>query len=157
MANATELLAGSAPLTRFTVPYLPSRVMDRRVAEGRGVQLVLDPDDQRVAQLLKGEELRVYAAANDEEEARFVVDEVKQLHREGMNLSDMALLYRSNAQSRVLEHSLFRAGIAYKVYGGLRFFERQEVKHALAYLRLTASGNDDGALTRIINFPARGI
>ena len=87
----------------------------------------------------KGEPLRVYAAANDEEEARFIVDEVKQLHREGMALSDMALLYRSNAQSRILEHSLFRAGIAYRVYGGLRFFERQEVKHALAYLRLAAN------------------
>ncbi|HEX4779985.1 MAG TPA: 3'-5' exonuclease, partial [Usitatibacter sp.] len=105
----------------------------------------------------KGEELRVYAAANDEEEARFVVDEVKQLHREGMNLSDMALLYRSNAQSRILEHSLFRAGIAYKVYGGLRFFERQEVKHALAYLRLAANPDDDTAFTRVVNFPPRGI
>src|SRR6185312_8513152 len=105
----------------------------------------------------KGEELRVYAAANDEEEARFVVDEVKALHREGMNLSDMALLYRSNAQSRVLEHSLFRAGIAYKVYGGLRFFERQEVKHALAYLRLAANPDDDTAFTRVANFPPRGI
>src|SRR5258708_13319703 len=84
----------------------------------------------------KGEELRVYAGANDDEEARFIVDEVKALHREGMALSEMALLYRSNAQSRILEHSLFRAKLAYRVYGGLRFFERQEVKHALAYLHL---------------------
>lgn len=105
----------------------------------------------------KGEELRVYAAANDEEEARFVVDEVKALHREGMKLSDMALLYRSNAQSRVLEHSLFRAGLPYKVYGGLRFFERQEVKHALAYLRLAANADDDTAFSRVVNFPPRGI
>jgi DNA helicase-2/ATP-dependent DNA helicase PcrA len=105
----------------------------------------------------KGEALRVYAAANDEEEARFVVDEVKALHREGMALSDMALLYRSNAQSRILEHSLFRAGVAYKVYGGLRFFERQEVKHALAYLRLAANPDDDTAFTRVVNFPPRGI
>jgi DNA helicase-2/ATP-dependent DNA helicase PcrA len=105
----------------------------------------------------KGEELRVYAAANDEEEARFVVDEVKALHREGMPLSDMALLYRSNAQSRILEHSLFRAGIPYKVYGGLRFFERQEVKHALAYLRLAANPDDDTAFSRVVNFPPRGI
>jgi DNA helicase-2/ATP-dependent DNA helicase PcrA len=105
----------------------------------------------------KGEELRVYAAANDEEEARFVVDEVKALHREGMRLSDMALLYRSNAQSRILEHSLFRAGISYKVYGGLRFFERQEVKHALAYLRLAANPDDDTAFSRVVNFPPRGI
>ena len=105
----------------------------------------------------KGEPLRIYAAANDEEEARFIVDEVRQLHREGVNLSDMALLYRSNAQSRVLEHSLFRANVAYKVYGGLRFFERQEVKHALAYLRLAANPDDDTAFTRVANFPPRGI
>ena len=105
----------------------------------------------------KGEALRVFAAANDEEEARFIVDEVRQLHREGIALSDMALLYRSNAQSRVLEHSLFRANVAYRVYGGLRFFERQEVKHALAYLRLAANPDDDTAFTRVVNFPPRGI
>ena len=105
----------------------------------------------------KGEPLRVYAAANDEEEARFIVDEVRALHREGMALSDMALLYRSNAQSRVLEHSLFRAAVSYRVYGGLRFFERQEVKHALAYLRLAANSDDDTAFTRVVNFPPRGI
>ena len=105
----------------------------------------------------RGEPLRVFAAANDEEEARFVVDEAKQLHREGTALADIALLYRSNAQSRILEHHLFRAGIAYKVYGGLRFFERQEVKHALAYLRLAANADDDGAFSRVVNFPPRGI
>ena len=105
----------------------------------------------------KGEPLRVFAAANDEEEARFVVDEVKQQHREGIALADMALLYRSNAQSRILEHALFRAGLAYKVYGGLRFFERQEVKHALAYLRLAANPDDDTAFSRVVNFPPRGI
>jgi DNA helicase-2/ATP-dependent DNA helicase PcrA len=69
----------------------------------------------------------------------------------------MALLYRSNAQSRVLEHALFSAGLPYRVYGGLRFFERQEVKHALAYLRLIANADDDGAFLRVVNFPARGI
>jgi len=105
----------------------------------------------------RGEPLRIYAAANDEEEARFVVDEAKQLHREGTALADMALLYRSNAQSRILEHALFRAGISYKVYGGLRFFERQEVKHALAYLRLAANLDDDTAFSRVVNFPPRGI
>jgi DNA helicase-2/ATP-dependent DNA helicase PcrA len=105
----------------------------------------------------KGESLRVYAAANDDEEARFIVDEVKALHREGMALSEMALLYRSNAQSRILEHSLFRARLAYRVYGGLRFFERQEVKHALAYLRVAANPDDDSAFTRVVNFPPRGI
>ena len=105
----------------------------------------------------KGEPLRVYAAGTDIDEAAFIVEEVKSLHNEGLRLSDIALLYRSNAQSRVLEHGLFNAGIAYRVYGGLRFFERQEIKHALAYLRVLASDEDDGALLRIINFPARGI
>ena len=105
----------------------------------------------------KGEPLRVYEAATDVDEAGFIVEEVKALHNEGVRLSEIALLYRSNAQSRVLEHALFNAGLAYRVYGGLRFFERQEIKHALAYLRLLASDEDDGALLRVINFPTRGI
>ena len=87
----------------------------------------------------------------------FVVDLVKSLADEGVALSEIALLYRSNAQSRVLEHALFAAGIPYRVYGGMRFFERAEVKHALAYLRLIAEPGDDGALLRVVNFPPRGI
>jgi DNA helicase-2/ATP-dependent DNA helicase PcrA len=105
----------------------------------------------------KGERLRVYEAATDIDEAGFIVEEVKALRDDGVRLAEIALLYRSNAQSRVLEHALFNAGIAYRVYGGLRFFERQEIKHALAYLRLLASDEDDGALMRVVNFPARGI
>jgi len=104
-----------------------------------------------------GEPLRVYDASTDIEEANFVVEEVNALNSEGVNLSDMALLYRSNAQSRVFEHALFSSGISYRVYGGLRFFERQEIKHVLAYLRLGANPEDDGALLRVINFPTRGI
>ena len=104
-----------------------------------------------------GEQLRVYEAATDVDEARFIVDEIQQLNREGVKLSEMALLYRSNAQSRVLEHALVSAGLSYRVYGGLRFFERQEIKHALAYLRLMENTDDDNALLRIINFPTRGI
>ncbi len=104
-----------------------------------------------------GEPLRLYQALTDQEEAQFVVDEVRALNREGVPYADMAVLYRSNAQSRVLEHALFSAGVPYRVYGGLRFFERQEVKHALAYLRLAVNPDDDGALERVINFPARGI
>jgi DNA helicase II / ATP-dependent DNA helicase PcrA len=104
-----------------------------------------------------GEPIRIYAASTDTDEAEFVIDEVRALHREGKNLSEMALLYRSNAQSRVLEHTLFRAGVAYRVYGGLRFFERMEVKHALAYLRLAGNPADDGAFSRVVNFPPRGI
>ena len=72
-------------------------------------------------------------------------------------LSEIALLYRRNAQSRVLEHALFNAGMPYRVYGGMRFFERAEVKHALAYLRLIAAPDDDGAFLRVVNFPPRGI
>ena len=104
-----------------------------------------------------GEPIRVFEAATDQEEATFIVDEAKALQREGLSLADIAILYRSNAQSRVLEHALFSAGMPYRVYGGLRFFERQEIKHALAYLRLIASSEDDGALLRVVNFPARGI
>jgi DNA helicase-2/ATP-dependent DNA helicase PcrA len=105
----------------------------------------------------EGEPIRVFDAYSDQEEARFVVEEVRALNREGTNLSDMALLYRSNAQSRVLEHALFSANVPYRVYGGLRFFERQEIKHALAYLRLLTNPEDDGAFLRVVNFPARGI
>ncbi|MCO5097692.1 MAG: UvrD-helicase domain-containing protein [Rhodocyclaceae bacterium] len=104
-----------------------------------------------------GEPIRVYEAFNDTEEARWIVEEVKSLSLDGMARREMALLYRSNAQSRVLEHALFSAGLPYRVYGGLRFFERQEVKHALAYLRLIANSDDDGAFLRVVNFPARGI
>jgi DNA helicase-2/ATP-dependent DNA helicase PcrA len=105
----------------------------------------------------KGEQLRVYEAATDLEEAGFIVDEVRSLRAEGVALSNIAVLYRSNAQSRVMEHALFTASMPYRVYGGLRFFERQEVKHALAYLRLLAGPGDDAAFIRIVNFPARGI
>jgi DNA helicase-2/ATP-dependent DNA helicase PcrA len=104
-----------------------------------------------------GEPLRVYEAATDVDEAAFIVEEIQQLRREGIRLSEIALLYRSNAQSRVLEHALVSAGLSYRVYGGLRFFERQEIKHALAYLRLMENSGDDNALLRIINFPTRGI
>ena len=105
----------------------------------------------------KGEPLRVYEAATDLEEAAFIVEEVKALRNDGVALGNMAVLYRSNAQSRVVEHALFNASVPYRVYGGLRFFERQEIKHALAYLRLVAQSEDDGALLRVINFPTRGI
>jgi DNA helicase II / ATP-dependent DNA helicase PcrA len=105
----------------------------------------------------QGEPIRVYQAYNDIDEANYIVDEIKMLHAEGMALQEIAMLYRSNAQSRILEHALFTAGLPYRVYGGLRFFERAEIKHALAYLRLIANPEDDTALLRVINFPTRGI
>ncbi len=104
-----------------------------------------------------GEPVRLYEAYNDHDEASFIVDEIKMLHAEGAELGEIALLYRSNAQSRILEHALFSANLPYRVYGGLRFFERAEIKHALAYMRLIANAHDDTALLRVINFPARGI
>ena len=104
-----------------------------------------------------GEPLRLFEAPSDGEEARWIVEELKALAADGMARSQMAVLYRSNAQSRVLEHALFAAGMPYRVWGGLRFFERQEVKHALAYLRLIANPHDDTAFSRVVNFPPRGI
>ncbi len=105
----------------------------------------------------QGELLRVTEALSDTAEAQWVVSEVQSLVAEGRLRREIALLYRSNAQSRVLEHALFSAGVPYKVYGGLRFFERQEVKHALAYLRLMENPHDNTAFTRVVNFPTRGI
>jgi DNA helicase-2/ATP-dependent DNA helicase PcrA len=105
----------------------------------------------------KGEPVRVFEGESDADEARWIVGEVQALAREGTPLSQMGVLYRSNAQSRVIEHALFSQGIAYRVYGGLRFFERAEVKHALAYLRLVATPDDDNAFLRVANFPPRGI
>ncbi|MBW8906910.1 MAG: UvrD-helicase domain-containing protein [Betaproteobacteria bacterium] len=105
----------------------------------------------------KGEPVRVFEAESDTDEARWIVDEAQALVRDGTSLSQMAVLYRSNAQSRVLEHTLFSRGVSYRVYGGLRFFERAEIKHALAYLRLVAMPDDDNAFLRVANFPPRGI
>ncbi len=104
-----------------------------------------------------GELVRVFEAASDFAEAQWFVEESRQLHREGTPRAEIALLYRSNAQSRVLESALFNAGVPYRVYGGLRFFERAEIKHALAYLRLIENPNDDTSFLRVVNFPTRGI
>ncbi len=111
-----------------------------------------------------GEAVRVYEAPSDFEEAQWMVSEMRYLMEsgkpglgEGYPQSEIAVLYRSNAQSRVIETALFNAGIAYRVYGGLRFFERAEIKHALAYLRLVSNPHDDTSFMRVVNFPARGI
>jgi len=105
----------------------------------------------------RGEPIRHYQAASDTDEARFLVEEVQALRRDGLRYTDIAVLYRSNAQSRAIEHALFSAGLPYRVYGGLRFFERAEIKHALAYLRLVANSDDDNAFLRVVNFPTRGV
>ncbi|MDO4904686.1 MAG: 3'-5' exonuclease [Lautropia sp.] len=105
----------------------------------------------------EGEPVRVFEAGTDGDEAKWLLEEIRARVAEGTMRSDIAILYRSNAQSRILEHTLFSAGVPYKVYGGLRFFERAEIKHALAYLRLIENPDDDSAFLRIVNFPARGI
>ncbi|HEY7943881.1 MAG TPA: UvrD-helicase domain-containing protein [Casimicrobiaceae bacterium] len=104
-----------------------------------------------------GEPVRAFAAPSDIDEAAFIVDVVNGLVADGVSPAEVAVLYRSNAQSRVIEHALFNAGMPYRVYGGMRFFERAEIKHALAYLRLIAAPADDGAFLRVVNFPPRGI
>ncbi|KRH99972.1 UvrD-helicase domain-containing protein [Curvibacter sp. PAE-UM] len=104
-----------------------------------------------------GEPVRVYESARDLDEAQWMVDEMKQLVREGTSQKEIAVLYRSNAQSRVIETALFNAGLPYRVYGGQRFYERAEIKHALAYLRLLENPSDDTSFMRVVNFPPRGI
>jgi DNA helicase-2/ATP-dependent DNA helicase PcrA len=104
-----------------------------------------------------GEPIRVYAAFNERDEADFVVGRIRQWVTQGNNRSEAAVLYRSNAQSRVLEEAFFNAQIPYRVYGGLRFFERQEIKDALAYLRLMENRDDDPSFERVVNTPTRGI
>ncbi|MEJ8820944.1 UvrD-helicase domain-containing protein [Variovorax humicola] len=104
-----------------------------------------------------GEPVRVYESTSDFAEAQWMVDEIRQLARDGIDRSEMAVLYRSNAQSRVIETALFNASVPYRVYGGLRFFERAEIKHALAYLRLLENKDDDTSFLRVVNFPPRGI
>jgi len=105
-----------------------------------------------------GEPVRVVESPSDFAEAQWLIEELRQLiKQDGFERKEVALLYRSNAQSRVLETALFNAGFPYRVYGGLRFFERAEIKHALAYLRLLENPNDDTSFLRVVNFPPRGI
>jgi DNA helicase II / ATP-dependent DNA helicase PcrA len=104
-----------------------------------------------------GEPIRVFQGYSDGEEAAFVIEAAKAAMNDGVSLDEIAILYRSNAQSRLFEHGLFNARIPYRVYGGLRFFERAEIKHAMAYLRLINNTEDDNAFLRVVNFPPRGI
>ncbi|EHY8704362.1 DNA helicase II [Vibrio cholerae] len=106
---------------------------------------------------LVGEPISVYSAYNELDEARFVVSRIKGWQEQGGTLTDCAILYRNNAQSRVLEEALLQASLAYRIYGGMRFFERQEIKDALSYLRLINNRNDDTAFERVINTPPRGL
>jgi DNA helicase-2/ATP-dependent DNA helicase PcrA len=105
----------------------------------------------------EGELISLYAAFNEQDEAHFVVDRIRAWVNEGGMRKDIAILYRSNAQSRQFEERLMTTGTPYRVYGGLRFFERVEIKNALAYLRLMSNRNDDASFERVINTPTRGI
>ncbi|WP_445495428.1 DNA helicase II [Photorhabdus sp. SF281] len=106
---------------------------------------------------VEGEPISLYCAFNELDEARYVVSRIKSWLENGGALKSCAILYRSNAQSRVLEEALLQASMPYRIYGGQRFFERQEIKDALAYLRLIANRNDDAAFERVVNTPTRGI
>lgn len=120
-------------------------------------------NSQRLGKTLRtdqgaGEPLRIHESVNDLAEARWIVEEVHQLMRtDGFKRQEIAVLYRSNAQSRSLESALIAAKVPYRIYGGLRFFERAEIKHALAYLRLLENPSDDTSFLRVVNFPTRGI
>ncbi|WP_150464836.1 UvrD-helicase domain-containing protein [Francisella sp. SYW-2] len=123
---------------------------------------VIKNNDNRMSKELwsaaeDGEKVEVYCAVNERDEAKYIIDKIRQLHDEGVDYSDMAILYRSNYLSRVLEESCIYASIPYRIYGGFRFFDRAEVKDALAYLRLAVTSNDNLAFERIINTPTRGI
>ncbi|WP_354683988.1 UvrD-helicase domain-containing protein [Cupriavidus necator] len=104
-----------------------------------------------------GEPVRVFQGGSDQQEAAWIIEEIRDQIAQGASRAEIAILYRSNAQSRVIEHALFSAGIPYRVYGGLRFFERAEIKHALAYMQLLENPRNDAAFGRVVNFPARGI
>ena len=123
---------------------------------------LIENNSQRMGKNLRtdaghGERVRVYEASNDLQEAQWLVEEIKNLEADGLVRDEIAILYRSNAQSRVLEHALVASGIAYKVYGGLRYFQRAEIKHAIGYLQLMENPHNDSAFLRVVNFPTRGV
>ncbi|GAA5315247.1 MAG: DNA helicase II [Candidatus Pelagadaptatus aseana] len=123
---------------------------------------VIDNNSERLGKNLwtdgdKGEAIDLYAAFNEQDEARYIADRIQSWVNAGSNRSECAILYRSNAQSRVLEEALLRESIPYRIYGGQRFYERLEIRNALAYLRLLVNNEDDAAFERVINTPTRGI
>ncbi|GAA0856406.1 DNA helicase II [Aliiglaciecola litoralis] len=128
----------------------------------KAANAVIDNNQGRLGKNLwtedaEGEAISLYAGYNELDEARFIVARIKEWSDKGDALSDCAILYRNNAQSRVLEEALLQESLAYRIYGGLRFFERQEIRDALAYLRLINQPIDDAAFERIVNTPTRGI
>lgn len=128
----------------------------------KGANALIDHNSDRLGKELwtdgaDGEQIQLYTAYNDLDEARFIVERIRQWIADGNARRDAAILYRSNAQSRVLEAELLQTGVPYRIYGGQRFFERQEIKDAMAYLRLLANRHDDTSFERVVNTPTRGI
>ena len=105
----------------------------------------------------RGDPVSLYAAYNEIDEARYIVERIKNFFAEGNAYRDCAILYRSNAQSRVLEEAMLRSQLPYRIYGGQRFFERAEIRFALAYLKLLSQRHSDAAFERVVNLPPRGI
>lgn len=123
---------------------------------------VIDNNHDRLGKKLwtegeQGSSIRLYAGFNEQDEARYIADQMQQLIAEGINPKQIALLYRSNAQSRVLEEALIHSQVPYRIYGGMRFYERMEIRNAVAYLRLMMNRQDDASMERIMNMPPRGI
>lgn len=128
----------------------------------KAANAVIDNNPSRMGKKLwtdsgDGKPIALYTAFNEVDEARYLVERIRTWILEGNKPCDAAILYRSNAQSRVIEEALLQSGIAYRVYGGLRFFERAEIKDVLAYLRLMVNRHDDAAFERVVNLPARGL
>lgn len=155
-------------IQRFEQDYLHTKVI-RLEQNYRSTNTILsaanaliDNNSGRMGKTLwtqgkQGDPIIVYAALNEEDEALFVARKVQKHFNDGGNLRDIGVLYRSNAQSRVLEEALVRLGVPYTIYGGLRFFERAEIKDALAYIRLAVNNKDNAAFERAVNIPPRGI
>lgn len=155
-------------INRFAEDYAPAEII-RLEQNYRSTSTILDAanavinnNQQRMGKSLwtngaKGEPILLYAAFNERDEALFMINQIRQWQQQGNNYDEVAVLYRSNAQSRVLEEALINAAIPYRIYGGLKFFDRAEIKDAIAYLRLLANRDDDAAFERVINTPTRGI
>ena len=160
--------AKSENINRFTKDYKSTEII-RLEQNYRSTSVILEAansviknNQSRMGKELwtdqkEGEPISIYSAYNEDDEARYVVGSIQNWIEQGRDLSEVAILYRSNAQSRALEEAILREGLAYRIYGGLRFYERAEIKNAMSYLRLVFGREDDAAFERVINIPPRGI
>lgn len=157
-----------AHIKKFQDDYHPVQVI-RLEQNYRSTQVILQAANAVIANntarmgkklwtdLDEGDPITLYEAFNERDEACFILTQIKLWHAQGISYKDMAIVYRSNAQSRIFEEELVREGLPYRIYGGLRFYERAEIKDALAYLRLLVNRLDDAAFERVVNFPTRGV